>query len=68
MAGRVRQPIDVGALENWISKNVREIEVPLDVKQVGLVLDPSTRLQNTMLTSPPATHSSVSANPTRHTN
>jgi len=34
MAGRVRQPIDVGALESWISKNVPQIEVPLDVKQV----------------------------------
>ncbi|KAK3899584.1 kinase-like domain-containing protein [Staphylotrichum tortipilum] len=35
MAGRVRQPIDVGALESWISKNVPQIEVPLDVKQFG---------------------------------
>jgi hypothetical protein len=35
MAGRVRQPIDIGALERWISKNVPQIEVPLDVKQVG---------------------------------
>jgi hypothetical protein len=34
MAGRVRQPINVGALEKWISKHVPEIEVPLDVKQV----------------------------------
>ncbi|KAK4142631.1 kinase-like domain-containing protein [Dichotomopilus funicola] len=35
MAGRVRQPIDVGALERWIAKNVPRIEVPLDVKQFG---------------------------------
>lgn len=35
MAGRVRQPIDIGALEKWISQNVPQIEVPLDVKQVG---------------------------------
>jgi hypothetical protein len=35
MAGRVRQPIDVGSLERWVSKNVPQIEVPLDVKQVG---------------------------------
>ncbi|KAK5655438.1 hypothetical protein OQA88_5709 [Cercophora sp. LCS_1] len=35
MAGRVRQPIDIRALERWISKNVPDIEVPLDVKQFG---------------------------------
>ncbi len=35
MAGRVRHPIDVKALEAYISKNVPEIKVPLDVKQVG---------------------------------
>ncbi|KAL2199547.1 kinase-like domain-containing protein [Corynascus similis CBS 632.67] len=35
MAGRVRQPIDTRALEKWVSKNVPEIEVPLDVKQFG---------------------------------
>ncbi|KAL1839019.1 hypothetical protein VTJ49DRAFT_1994 [Mycothermus thermophilus] len=35
MAGRVRQPIDVRALERWISANVPLIEVPIDVKQFG---------------------------------
>ncbi|KAK3330829.1 kinase-like domain-containing protein [Apodospora peruviana] len=35
MAGRVRHPIDIRALEAWISKTVPEIEVPLDVKQFG---------------------------------
>ncbi|KXX75374.1 Acyl-CoA dehydrogenase family member 10 [Madurella mycetomatis] len=35
MAGRVRQPINTRALENWISRNVPVIEVPLDVKQFG---------------------------------
>ncbi|KAK4127102.1 APH-domain-containing protein [Parathielavia appendiculata] len=35
MAGRVRQPIDIGALEKWISRNVPQIEAPLDVKQFG---------------------------------
>ncbi|KAK4154669.1 kinase-like domain-containing protein [Chaetomidium leptoderma] len=35
MAGRVRQPIDIGALETWISRNVPRIEVPLDVQQFG---------------------------------
>ncbi|AEO65438.1 uncharacterized protein THITE_2112423 [Thermothielavioides terrestris NRRL 8126] len=35
MAGRVRQPIDTGALERWIAKHVPQIEVPVDVKQFG---------------------------------
>ncbi|KAK8056373.1 acyl-CoA dehydrogenase family member 11 [Apiospora rasikravindrae] len=35
MAGRVRHPIDVEALEKYISKHVPEIQVPLDVKQFG---------------------------------
>jgi hypothetical protein len=34
MAGNVRQPIDIAALERYISVNVPEIKVPLDVKQV----------------------------------
>lgn len=34
MAGAVRQPIDVHALERYISKNVPEIQIPIDVKQV----------------------------------
>ena len=35
MAGRVRQPIDVKALEAYITKTVPEIQCPIDVKQVG---------------------------------
>ncbi|KAL2020667.1 hypothetical protein VTK56DRAFT_8063 [Thermocarpiscus australiensis] len=35
MAGRVRQPIDVRALEKWLSKKMPLIELPLDVKQFG---------------------------------
>lgn len=35
MAGRVRQPIDVPALEKYIDDNVREIKTPLDIKQFG---------------------------------
>ncbi|RYP43730.1 hypothetical protein DL768_009737 [Monosporascus sp. mg162] len=35
MAGPVRQPIDVEALERYISEHVPEIGVPLDVKQFG---------------------------------
>jgi aminoglycoside phosphotransferase (APT) family kinase protein len=34
MAGVVRQPIDVPALERYISKNVPEIKTPIDIKQV----------------------------------
>ncbi|KAL4898176.1 kinase-like domain-containing protein [Aspergillus ambiguus] len=35
MAGAVRQPIDVPALERYISQNVPEIQTPIDVKQFG---------------------------------
>ncbi|KAK4187976.1 kinase-like domain-containing protein [Podospora australis] len=35
MAGRVRQRIDIGALEKWLNKNVPYIETPLDVRQFG---------------------------------
>ena len=35
MAGSVRHPIDMRALERWIEKNIPEIEVPLQIKQVG---------------------------------
>lgn len=34
MAGNVRQPIDIASLERYISANVPEIQIPLDVKQV----------------------------------
>lgn len=34
MAGPVRQPIDLKALEKYIDKNVPEIKTPLDLKQV----------------------------------
>ena len=39
MAGRVRQPIDVKALEAYIMKTVPEIQCPIDVKQVGFKLE-----------------------------
>jgi len=35
MAGTVRQPIDIKSLERYISKNVPEIKVPIDIKQFG---------------------------------
>lgn len=35
MAGRVRHPIDVRALESWLAQKVPDIEAPLDIKQVG---------------------------------
>lgn len=34
MAGQVRQPIDVEALQRYIGQHVPEIGLPLDVKQV----------------------------------
>ena len=36
----MRQPIDVQSLERYISKNVPEIQVPIDVKQVGFICYP----------------------------
>lgn len=44
MAGNVRQPIDVASLERYITANVPEIAVPIDIKQVccrGSILDRS---------------------------
>jgi hypothetical protein len=35
MAGRIRQPIDTKALERYITDNVPDIQVPIDVKQVS---------------------------------
>lgn len=35
MAGPVRHPIDVASLERYLGEHVPEIELPLDVKQVG---------------------------------
>ncbi|KIW14762.1 hypothetical protein PV08_07547 [Exophiala spinifera] len=35
MAGPVRQPIDLAALERYVDKNVPEIKTPLDLKQFG---------------------------------
>lgn len=35
MAGRIRQPIDTASLERYITANVPEIQVPLDIKQFG---------------------------------
>lgn len=40
MAGAIRQPIDIPALEHYISQHVPEITIPIDVKQV-LPLNPS---------------------------
>lgn len=34
MAGAVRQPIDLKALERYIDQHVPEIKTPLDLKQV----------------------------------
>ncbi|KAI5868667.1 phosphotransferase enzyme family protein [Durotheca rogersii] len=35
MAGKVRHPIDTAALERYITENVPEIKLPLDIKQFG---------------------------------
>ncbi|KAI0438648.1 kinase-like domain-containing protein [Xylaria telfairii] len=35
MAGRIRHPIDIKALEQYLSQHVPEIKAPLDVKQFG---------------------------------
>ncbi|KAL4961521.1 phosphotransferase family protein [Aspergillus stella-maris] len=48
MAGPVRQPIDVPALEKYIRKHVPEIRTPLDIKQFGFGQSNPTYL----LTSP----------------
>jgi hypothetical protein len=34
MAGRVRQPIDEAAFSKFLSDNVPEIKLPIDLKQV----------------------------------
>jgi hypothetical protein len=39
MAGQVRQPIDLASLERYVAANVPEIQVPLEVKQVGVVFE-----------------------------
>lgn len=44
MAGRVRQPIDVAALERYISKTVPEIKTPIDIKQVRAATDSYTTI------------------------
>jgi hypothetical protein len=36
MAGPVRQPIDISALENYITKNVSAISIPITLKQVHM--------------------------------
>lgn len=37
MAGAIRQPIDLEALQRYVEKTLPDIRLPLDVKQVGLV-------------------------------
>lgn len=60
MAGRVRQPIDVAALEKYISQNVPVIKTPIDVKQVSIIVSiPLSRL---------IAPSSALASPTQHIN
>jgi hypothetical protein len=35
MAGAIRQPIDIAALQRYIEQNVPQIQTPIEVKQVG---------------------------------
>lgn len=51
MAGRVRHPIDVKALEKYIEEHVPEIKTPLDLKQVCFPPPPS--LARTARAMPP---------------
>ena len=69
MAGRVRQPIDIKALEAYIEKNVPEIKVPLDVKQVGSgSFDASSQSYLGQITNGSLPRcSSASVNRTQHT-
>ena len=36
MAGEIRQPIDIKALERYIDKHVPEIKTPVGLKQVSI--------------------------------
>lgn len=36
MAGKVRQPIDLKALEKYVEEHVQEIKTPFDLKQVSI--------------------------------
>lgn len=38
MAGPIRQPIDLAALERYIDSNVPQIKTPLELKQVRIHL------------------------------
>lgn len=37
MAGAIRQPIDIPALQRYIEQNVPQIKTPLEVKQVRIL-------------------------------
>lgn len=47
MAGTVRQPIDVPALERYIDQNVPIIKTPLEVKQVTQPTDQTAAMEPT---------------------
>lgn len=46
MAGPIRQPIDLDSLSRYIEKNVPEIQLPFDVKQVPAAPDDDTHFSN----------------------
>jgi hypothetical protein len=61
MAGQIRQPIDIKALEHYITNNVPDIQIPIDVKQVS---HPNVLVNVCPLTKAPSLDM---ANPTRRT-
>ncbi|KAK5003321.1 hypothetical protein LTR28_010316, partial [Elasticomyces elasticus] len=63
MAGAIRQPIDISALERYIDANVPDIKTPLNVKQFGygqsnptyLLTSSSTSTRYVLRKKPPGT-------------
>ena len=39
MAGEVRQPVDIKALEKYIDQNIPQIKTPVELKQVRELVD-----------------------------
>lgn len=52
MAGKVRHPIDIQKLENYIRQHVPEIEVPFEVKQFGFGQSNPTYQLSTLYVAP----------------
>jgi hypothetical protein len=61
MAGVIRQPIDIPALQRYIEQHVPQIKTPLEVKQVRVL---TVHMKESVAY---ALHSSASANRILHT-